>query len=96
VIDAESARVISHTTGAFISLALAALLLTSAVTWYKYIGLYQEWLRNRLPDFLPRSLFKNESSQQRFLTASPRNFGTIFLFLMAAYVFILGIRGLIT
>jgi len=95
VIDAESAHVISHTAGAFILLAIAVLLLASALAWYKYAPRYQEWIRSKRPSPL-RPLFKSRSSQQWFGMKFNRNFGAIFLFLAAAWAFILGIGRLIT
>jgi hypothetical protein len=94
VIAAQSARAISNTTSAFLLFAFAALLLASALAWYKYASRYQERVRSKLPRPLQYPIFKKGSLQQQLMMQVNRNFGAIFLFLTATWALILGIKRL--
>lgn len=90
------ASAITPVAGGLISLVFAALLLVSALLWYRYTLRYQERIRTKLLGFPLKSSDDMGSPRRWFSPAFTRNSGAILLVTLSVYVLILGIRDLIS
>jgi hypothetical protein len=90
------ASAVTPVVGSLISIVFAAFLLVSALLWYKYTVRYQERIRAKLPNFLLRSSSDTGPMRRWFSPEFTRNSGAVLLVILSVYVFILGIRDLIS